>query len=53
MMSYVELMTPKTGVNRDKIGKEKVALLRVPEDCTGFDVDEKKAPQNQQTRKKN
>lgn len=53
MMSYVELMTPKTGVNRDKIGKEKVALLRVPEDCIGFEVDDKKSPQNQQARKKN
>jgi len=42
MKSYVKLMTPKTGVNRDKIGKEKVALLRVPEDCTGFEADDAK-----------
>lgn len=42
MMDYVELMTPKTGINRDKIGTEKVALLRVPEDCTGFEADETK-----------
>ncbi|UII71782.1 hypothetical protein LVW35_00985 [Pseudomonas sp. HN11] len=49
----MKLMMPKTGVNRGKIGKEKVALLRVPEDCTGFEADEKKSPQNQQARKKN
>lgn len=52
MMDYVELMTPKTGINRDKIGTEKVALLRVPEDCTGFEADEKKSAQHQQVRKK-
>lgn len=50
---YAELMAPQTGVNREKIGREKVALLRVPEDCIGFAIDEKKSPQNQQTRKKN
>ncbi|MDY4301823.1 VRR-NUC domain-containing protein [Pseudomonas salmasensis] len=38
---YVNLMKPSTGVNPDKIGREKVALLRVPEDCTGFEIDEK------------
>lgn len=38
---YVNLMKPSTGVNPDKIGREKVALLRVPEDCTCFEIDEK------------
>ncbi|MBD8273483.1 VRR-NUC domain-containing protein, partial [Pseudomonas fluorescens] len=38
---YVRLMTPQTGVNLHKVGKEKVALLRVPEDCVGFAADEK------------
>ena len=50
---YARLMAPRTAINREKIGREKVALLRVPEDCTGFEVDDKKSPQNQQTRKKN
>ncbi|UOB21923.1 VRR-NUC domain-containing protein [Pseudomonas orientalis] len=49
---YVRLMTPQTGVNPHKVGKEKVALLRVPEDCIGFDADEKKSTPNEQTRKK-
>lgn len=49
---YVDLMTPKSGVNREKIGKEKVALLRVPEDCTGFEAEEKKKIPSAQTRKK-
>lgn len=53
MDEYAQLMAPATGINREKIGRGKVALLRVPEDCTGFDVDKKKSPQNQQTRKKN
>lgn len=53
MQAYVKLMMPKTGVNRDKVGKEKVALLRVPEDCTGFEADKQKSTQNQQARKKN
>lgn len=53
ILAYVKLMTPKTGINRDKVGAEKVALLRVPEDCTGFEVDEKKSPKNEQVRKKN
>ncbi|WP_235205575.1 VRR-NUC domain-containing protein [Pseudomonas fluorescens] len=39
---YAELMAPRTGVNRDKIGREKVALLRVPEDCIGFEADDAK-----------
>ncbi|VVO10904.1 VRR-NUC domain-containing protein [Pseudomonas fluorescens] len=52
MKNYVKLMKPKTGVNPEKIGKEKVALLRVPEDCTGFATDEKKSTPNDQTRKK-
>jgi len=30
---YAHLMTPKSGANPRKTGKEKVALLRVPEDC--------------------
>lgn len=33
MQEYVELMTPKTGSDKDKIGRERVALMRVPEDC--------------------
>ena len=41
---YAQLMTPRTGANREKIGREKVALLRVPEDCTGFEADEKQTP---------
>lgn len=41
MSDYVELMTPRTGINPAKIGKEKVALLRVPEDCVGFETDDK------------
>ena len=41
MKRYVTLMTPETGINPAKIGKEKVALLRVPEDCVGFKADEK------------
>ena len=44
MKNYVDLMTPKTGINPQKIGKEKVALLRVPEDCIGFETDNKKKP---------
>lgn len=31
---YSYLMTPASGPNPQKTGKEKVALLRVPEDCT-------------------
>lgn len=31
---YSYLMTPASGPNPKKAGKEKVALLRVPEDCT-------------------
>ncbi|MBK5012988.1 VRR-NUC domain-containing protein [Pseudomonas sp. S60] len=31
---YAYLMTPAAGPNPQKAGKEKVALLRVPEDCT-------------------
>ncbi|QXI30124.1 VRR-NUC domain-containing protein [Pseudomonas vanderleydeniana] len=42
MKQYVRLMMPKTGINREKIGKEKVALLRVPEDCVGLETDNKK-----------
>ncbi|AZE89060.1 VRR-NUC domain-containing protein [Pseudomonas orientalis] len=49
---YVRLMTPRTGVNPHKVGKEKVALLRVPEDCVGFAADEKKSTPNEQARKK-
>jgi len=41
---YAKLMKPKTGVNREKIGHEKVALLRVPEDCTGFETSNKQSP---------
>ncbi|WP_455883881.1 VRR-NUC domain-containing protein [Pseudomonas putida] len=41
MKRYVALMTPETGINPEKIGKEKVALLRVPEDCVGIETDEK------------
>lgn len=52
MKNYVDLMTPKTGINPQKIGKEKVALLRVPEDCTGYQHDEKKSTSREQTRKK-
>ena len=33
-------------------GKEKVALLRVPEDCVGFEADQKKSTPNEQARKK-
>lgn len=51
--AYVKLMMPKTGITRQKIGKEKVALLRVPEDCIGFEADKQKSTQNQQARKKN
>ncbi|MDY4301825.1 VRR-NUC domain-containing protein [Pseudomonas salmasensis] len=49
---YVLLMTPQTGINPNKVGKEKVALLRVPEDCVGFDVDKKKSTPSEQARKK-
>ncbi len=42
MSAYVKLMTPQTGINPNKIGKEKVALLRVPEDCVGIETNEKK-----------
>ena len=49
---YVLLMTPQTGINPNKVGKEKVALLRVPEDCVGFDADEKKSTPSEQARKK-
>lgn len=49
---YAELMEPRTGVNREKIGREKVALLRVPEDCTGFHADENKSKPNEQARRK-
>lgn len=52
MSDYVELMTPQTGINPAKIGKEKVALLRVPEDCVGFEADEKQSKPNEQSRKK-
>lgn len=33
MKDYVRLMEPKTGVDKNKIGKQRVALMRVPEDC--------------------
>ncbi len=49
---YVLLMTPQTGINPNKVGKEKVALLRVPEDCVGFDADKKKSTPSEQARKK-
>lgn len=49
---YANLMKPVTGVNPDKIGREKVALLRVPEDCTGFEGDGKKPTPSEQARKK-
>ncbi|MDE1531085.1 VRR-NUC domain-containing protein [Pseudomonas carnis] len=49
---YVLLMTPQTGINPNKVGKEKVALLRVPEDCVGFDADRKKSTPSEQARKK-
>lgn len=49
---YAELMAQGTGANRKKIGREKVALLRVPEDCTGLHADEKKSTPNEQARKK-
>ena len=52
MKNYVDLMTPNTGINPQKIGKEKVALLRVPEDCTGYKHNEKKSTSREQTRKK-
>lgn len=52
MTDYLELMTPQTGINPAKIGKEKVALLRVPEDCVGFETDDKKSKPNEQARKK-
>ncbi|MDT3231646.1 VRR-NUC domain-containing protein [Pseudomonas sp. rhizo25] len=52
MKRYVTLMTPETGINPEKIGKEKVALLRVPEDCVGTEADEKKNHPIEQTRKK-
>jgi len=41
---YAELMEPKTGINREKIGREKVALLRVPEDCSGIEINNKQSP---------
>lgn len=41
---YARLMRPKTGANREKIGREKVALLRVPEDCTGSETDNRQPP---------
>nr|WP_314570176.1 VRR-NUC domain-containing protein [uncultured Pseudomonas sp.] len=52
MTDYVNLMKPSTGINPDKIGREKVALLRVPEDCTGFETDGGKSKPNEQERKK-
>ncbi|MQT45765.1 VRR-NUC domain-containing protein [Pseudomonas helleri] len=42
--TYVELMTPTVGINPIKTGREKVALLRVPEDCTGFETTGKQTP---------
>nr|WP_240943587.1 VRR-NUC domain-containing protein [Janthinobacterium lividum] len=42
MRDYVELMTPKSGIARKKIGQERVALLRVPEDCIGVAAKEPK-----------
>ncbi|WP_327076160.1 VRR-NUC domain-containing protein, partial [Janthinobacterium sp. CG_S6] len=53
MDDYVDLMTPKTGLHRDKIGHERVALMRVPEDCTAVVADkphEKKQKQATTTR---
>lgn len=47
---YAELMEPRTGVNREKIGREKVALLRVPEDCTGSETDNKQPPTSKGTK---
>lgn len=52
MSAYVKLMTPLTGINPNKIGKEKVALLRVPEDCVGVETNEKKSAPHEQARKK-
>ncbi|WAB96297.1 VRR-NUC domain-containing protein [Pseudomonas putida] len=46
---YAHLMTPKSGPNPRKAGKEKVALLRVPEDCTSStdeDTTKKASTQN-------
>lgn len=33
MKDYVLLMEPEVGVDKKKIGKERIALMRVPEDC--------------------
>ncbi len=53
MEDYVLLMTPKTGIDAKKIGKSRVALMRVPEDCTDVVADkphEKKPEQATRTR---
>lgn len=40
MDDYVRLMTPKTGEGTKDIGEERVALMRVPEDCAKKDKNE-------------
>jgi hypothetical protein len=47
MRDYVELMTPRVGLDRDNVGKRRVALMRVPEDCVDI-VPEKKNDQPRQ-----
>lgn len=48
MKDYVKLMTPKSGNARRKIGQERVALLRVPEDCIGVAAKEPKEKKHEQ-----
>ncbi|WP_017876394.1 VRR-NUC domain-containing protein [Janthinobacterium sp. CG3] len=53
MEDYVELMTPKLGLDARKIGKARIALLRVPEDCTDVvpgEKQEKKVKKNRANR---
>lgn len=44
---YVLLMQPKHGLDKNKIGRERVALMRVPEDCVDM-VPKKKKDQSAQ-----
>lgn len=52
---YAYLMTPTSGANPKKTGKEKIALLRVPEDCTSSatEIDEgKKSRENKKGKRR-
>lgn len=51
MTDYVRLMTPKNGLDNKRIGRERVALLRVPEDCLDINAD-KPGKETDQARKK-